>query len=32
VDKAMTMHNVACHFWKDVEAKREKAGEKVGEA
>ncbi len=32
VDKATTMHTVACHFWKEVEAKREKAGEKVGEA
>lgn len=32
VDKAATMHNVACHYWKDVEMKREKSGEKVGEA
>jgi oligopeptide/dipeptide ABC transporter ATP-binding protein len=32
VDKAVTMHNVACHYWKDVEMKRAKAGEKVGEA
>jgi oligopeptide/dipeptide ABC transporter ATP-binding protein len=32
VDSAKSMHNVACHYWKDVEMKRAKAGEKVGEA
>ena len=32
VDKATTMHHVACHYWKDVEMKREKSGEKIGEA
>jgi oligopeptide/dipeptide ABC transporter ATP-binding protein len=32
VDDAKGMHTVACHFWKEISMKREKAGEKVGEA
>jgi peptide/nickel transport system ATP-binding protein len=30
VDGAKGMHTVACHYWKAIEKKREKAGEKVG--
>jgi oligopeptide/dipeptide ABC transporter ATP-binding protein len=32
VDGAKDMHTVACHYWKEISMKREKAGEKVGEA
>lgn len=32
VDKTVAMHTVACHYWKDVQMKREKAGEKIGDA
>ncbi len=29
IDGASQMHTVACHYWKDIAAKREKAGEKT---
>lgn len=29
VDGASSMHVVACHYWKDIQAKREKDGEKL---
>jgi len=29
VDGAGSMHTVACHYWKDIQFKREKAGEKT---
>jgi oligopeptide/dipeptide ABC transporter ATP-binding protein len=32
VDSAKSMHTVSCHYWKEIERAREKAGEVVGAA
>ena len=32
VDGIKGMHNIACHYWKDIQKQREKTGEVIGAA